>query len=175
VPRTDDLSDRIKRAALHQFAEVGYGSALVDDIAHTAGVGVASLYRRWPDKAALANELMSEHLDALAQVCEPIDGGTPKKCFLLMWRRLWDMVNGDPERFFFGEAHAHAGFVSEENAARKAEVYELATTTLSGLAPKTDPDLIGTLLLGTLTAISRSGLDADPDDLGNRLWAAVRM
>ena len=101
VVSVDDTSERIKRAALARFVEVGFGSTTVDDIAAGAGVGVASLYRRWPDKAALANELMTDYLAALEGMLEPerkeiIDGhaevretfkisrvGTIAGCFVL--------------------------------------------------------------------------------------------
>ena len=60
---------RILRAAGEVFAERGLGVTL-DEIARHAGVGVGTVYRRYPDKHALIDALFEERLDALAAVAE---------------------------------------------------------------------------------------------------------
>ena len=84
----DDVSERIKRAALSRFVEVGFGSSTVDQIAAAAGVGVASLYRRWPDKAALANELVVDYLDAFDSALDSVEGGRGKEHSVDLLQRL---------------------------------------------------------------------------------------
>ena len=170
----DDVTERIKRAALRRFAEVGYGSATVDDIAATAGVGVATLYRRWPDKAALANTLMAEHLDDMDRLFQPLQATTPKRRFVEMWRRLWDIATADPDRFAFGEGHAHASFVSAEIAARKAAFAQSGAAIRDQVGIGATSETAQAMLFGTLTAVTRGALDVDPTDLGERLWAALR-
>jgi AcrR family transcriptional regulator len=56
---------RILKAAAEVFTEQGL-EATLDDVARHAGVGVATVYRRFPDKAALADALFEERIDALA-------------------------------------------------------------------------------------------------------------
>ncbi|MGZ4266778.1 MAG: TetR/AcrR family transcriptional regulator [Solirubrobacteraceae bacterium] len=52
---------RILDAAGELFAERGLGVTL-NDVAHHAGVGVGTVYRRFPDKAQLVDELFEERL-----------------------------------------------------------------------------------------------------------------
>jgi AcrR family transcriptional regulator len=172
--RDDDTSGRIKRAALARFVEVGFGSTTVDDIAAGAGVGVATLYRRWPDKAALANELMTDYLAALERVLEPVDGGTRKSRFLALWGRMWGQAEADPDLLLFVEAQAYAGFMTDDVAVRKAAVTDRWAQATAEFGIQADPGIATSMLVGTLTAAWRSGLEVDPDELGERLWAALR-
>ena len=55
---------RILQAAAEVFTERGL-EATLDDVARHAGVGVATVYRRFPDKATLADALFEERIDAL--------------------------------------------------------------------------------------------------------------
>lgn len=172
--RGDETSERIKRAALKRFVEVGFGSTTVDDIAAGAGVGVATLYRRWPDKAAIANELMVDYLSASEATLGPIDGGSRKSRFLTLWGRMWEQVQADPDLLLFVEAQAYAGFMTDEVAVRKAAATERWMQAMSEFGIGADPSIAASMLVGTLTATWRGGLDVDPDDLGERLWAALR-
>jgi len=60
---------RILDAARELFAERGLGATL-NEIAHHAGVGVGTVYRRYPDKAVLIDELFEQRL---AEVIELLD------------------------------------------------------------------------------------------------------
>jgi len=51
------------------FTQRGLGASL-DDVARRAGVGVGTVYRRFPDKEALVEALFDERLDALAVLAE---------------------------------------------------------------------------------------------------------
>lgn len=170
----DETSRRIKRAALARFVEVGFGSTTVDDIADGAGVGVATIYRRWHDKAALANELMIDYLGALDGVLEPVDGGTRKSRFLTLWHRMWELAESDPDLLLFVEAQAHAGFMTDDVAVRKEAAVDRWMQTVGEFGIQADPAIASSMLVGTLTATWRGGLEVDPDDLGERLWSALR-
>ena len=58
---------RILDAARELFAEEGLGATL-NDIAHHAGVGVGTVYRRFPDKTVLIEELFEQRLEDLVRV-----------------------------------------------------------------------------------------------------------
>jgi len=60
---------RILRAAAEIFTEQGL-EATLDDVARRAGVGVGTVYRRFPDKEALADALFTDRLDALVALAE---------------------------------------------------------------------------------------------------------
>jgi AcrR family transcriptional regulator len=60
---------RILGAARELFAERGLGVTL-NDIAHHAGVGVGTVYRRFPDKDVLIDTLFQERLDEWGRLFE---------------------------------------------------------------------------------------------------------
>jgi AcrR family transcriptional regulator len=60
---------RILTAAAEVFTEQGLAATL-DEVARRAGVGVGTVYRRFPDKEALAEELFEDRIDALATLAE---------------------------------------------------------------------------------------------------------
>ncbi len=58
---------RILDAARELFALRGLGVTL-NDVAHHAGVGVGTVYRRFPDKQRLIEDLFDQQLEALAEM-----------------------------------------------------------------------------------------------------------
>ena len=61
--------ERILEAARRAFADRGI-DATVEDIASGAGVGVGTLYRRFPTKDALVDAVFEVHLDGMAAAAE---------------------------------------------------------------------------------------------------------
>src|SRR6185437_14837357 len=51
------------------FTERGLYATL-DDVARAAGVGIGTVYRRFPDKETLVSELFRDRIDALVTVAE---------------------------------------------------------------------------------------------------------
>jgi AcrR family transcriptional regulator len=66
--RRDDILD----AALAIFAEHGYDAARVRHIAQRAGVSDAALYRHYPSKEAVAEDLFATHMRRTAEAFETI-------------------------------------------------------------------------------------------------------
>src|SRR3954451_11539884 len=60
---------RILAAAGELFAQRGLGATL-DDVAHHAGVGVGTVYRRFPDKETLIDALFAQRIEALCAIAE---------------------------------------------------------------------------------------------------------
>jgi AcrR family transcriptional regulator len=60
---------RILEAAAEVFTEQGFAATL-DEVARRAGVGVGTVYRRFPGKASLADALFTDRIDALVQLAE---------------------------------------------------------------------------------------------------------
>jgi AcrR family transcriptional regulator len=58
VMRTD-VTEALTRAFFNDWASAGYSGLSLERVARSAGVGKAALYRRWPDKAAMASDLLS--------------------------------------------------------------------------------------------------------------------
>ncbi|MEM7285829.1 MAG: TetR/AcrR family transcriptional regulator [Actinomycetota bacterium] len=169
-----DATTRIRAEALGLFARVGFGSTTVDDIAEAAEVGVATIYRRWADKAELANDLFSGFIDDFETLAHRPDGPTPKRRFFRMWDDIWAFAHEDPQRFIFVEAHTHEAWISPANRARKEELAAQNADILEYVGVRASADLAHAMTIGTLTAILRSGTAADKDDVGERIWQALR-
>jgi AcrR family transcriptional regulator len=78
---------KILDAAGELFAERGLGVTL-NDVAHHAGVGVGTVYRRFPDKAQLIDELFEERLaEIYARIQQAIEDPDP-------WHGLTSFLEG---------------------------------------------------------------------------------
>jgi AcrR family transcriptional regulator len=63
-PRDEGAAQAILTATMELMAEVGFGAVTVDAVAQRAGVGKATIYRRWESKERLV-------LDAISASTEP--------------------------------------------------------------------------------------------------------
>jgi len=59
-PRSDEVHRRILDAARDLLTEGGFADLRLEHVAARAGVGKATIYRRWDSKEALAAELLAE-------------------------------------------------------------------------------------------------------------------
>src|SRR3712207_9259158 len=59
-PRDPSRDDVIRAAILRLLAEVGYGALTMDAVAAEAGVGKATIYRRWRTKQDLVADTITE-------------------------------------------------------------------------------------------------------------------
>jgi AcrR family transcriptional regulator len=62
-PRDPDAEPRIRRYTVQLLLERGFDGMTVDDVAEAAGVGKATIYRRWASKELLANDALAELFD----------------------------------------------------------------------------------------------------------------
>ena len=110
-PRSAAADAAIVRATLELLVEEGFQGLSVEAVRQRAGVGKATIYRRFPDKAALVRAAM-EHLhreielpdtgtlrDDLAAVWHAAYAAQPTAAQRLMLPRLLVDVQGDAEMF----------------------------------------------------------------------------
>lgn len=99
--------ERVLQAARELFADRGL-SATLNDIAHHAGVGIGTVYRRFPDKEALIDSLFEEQLEQWQQLFEEgFDDPDPWRAIVAVHERaleLWarnralkEIVLGSPQ------------------------------------------------------------------------------
>jgi AcrR family transcriptional regulator len=91
-PRDGSRDGAIRRATLQLLAEVGYDGVTMDQVASRAKAGKATIYRRWPSKAAL----VVETIVAVAEESMPVpDTGSFRTDMLALLRAYRDSVGDD--------------------------------------------------------------------------------
>src|SRR4051794_594619 len=92
-PRDPGTDSRITRAAAELMLQRGFDRTTVDDVASHAGVGKATVYRRWPSKEDLAVAAMESLYSA--EMPEP-DTGSIRTDLELSYRSVLTFV-GTPD------------------------------------------------------------------------------
>ena len=81
-PRDPRADEAIIGAVLDLLAESGFGRFTMDDVAAAAGVGKATIYRRWPSKERLVLDALSSGRKPVASV----DNGSLRDDLLELYR-----------------------------------------------------------------------------------------
>ena len=89
-PRDPETDDRITSAAAELLLQRGFDRTTVDDVATRAGVGKATVYRRWPSKEDLAVAAMETLYSA--EMPEP-DTGDIRRDLAASYRSVLAFVN----------------------------------------------------------------------------------
>jgi AcrR family transcriptional regulator len=90
-PRDPSRDSVIRAAILRLLADVGYGALTMDAVASEAGVGKATIYRRWRTKQDLVVDTISELTRAQAT---PPGTGSLECDLRIMLRSLLALVTG---------------------------------------------------------------------------------
>jgi AcrR family transcriptional regulator len=90
-PRDPSRDGVIRAAILRLLADVGYGALTMDAVASEAGVGKATIYRRWRTKQDLVVDTISDLNRAEAA---PPDTGSLEGDLRLMLRSLVSVITG---------------------------------------------------------------------------------
>jgi len=101
---------RVLEAARELFAERGLGVSL-DDIARHAGVGVGTVYRRFPDKEQLIDALFEDRIaEMLAAASESLEMEDPWRGFVHFLERALEMQTQDRalKELLLSTSEAHA-------------------------------------------------------------------
>ncbi len=118
-PRDPETDGRITAAAAQLLLERGFDKTTVDDVAAAAGVGKATVYRRWPSKEDLAVAAM-ETLYSV-QIPEP-DTGSIEGDLAASYRAVLEFVNS-PQ----GQAYLRMSIAESVRDPRIAALYKDAT------------------------------------------------
>ncbi|HEX8954465.1 MAG TPA: TetR/AcrR family transcriptional regulator [Polyangia bacterium] len=186
----DDARQQILDAALAAFAARGFHGTSIPEIAGAAGVGVASIYRRFASKEHLVNAVFrdakSRLRDALLlglELARP-----PRALFLEVWARLVRFQRAQPVAFQFLEMQDHVPYLDGESRALEASLLLpilVATEAATGAAHRASagrvpPPVLIAMIWGAFVGIvkaTRLGyLATDEATLlgaGEVSWAAV--
>lgn len=112
-----DKSTAILDAALEVFAERGVNGVAVPEIASRAQVGTGTIYRYFPGKEALVNELFRREKRALGRRLNEGFGeiSEPKALFDEFWRRAIAFAREQPHAYRFLELQDHRPYLDEES------------------------------------------------------------
>ncbi|MET8267293.1 TetR/AcrR family transcriptional regulator [Micromonospora arida] len=102
---------RVLAAAEALFAQHGATNVSMEDVARAAGVGKGTLYRRYPDRAALAVALLDEHERRLQQQllagAPPLGpGATPAERLAAFYSAMLDLLDQHLQLALAGEGGA---------------------------------------------------------------------
>ncbi len=90
-PRSEEAHQAILEATLELLVEVGFSALTVEGVASRAGVGKATIYRRWPSKLPLVVEAFG-NLPGF----EDVDTGTVSEDLKQMLRGYIQVFNATP-------------------------------------------------------------------------------
>lgn len=150
--RTAQVSERVLGAVLEVLAESGPEGLQYDDVARRAGVGRATIYRRWPQREDLVH-------DALARFGEV---SIPVKSTGDVWEDLTDFVCSMAATSItpFGKAMLRVALHREEAASTRAVGFQLLGERLpvlqdrlraavaDGQLPDVDAGFLNLMLVG---------------------------
>lgn len=83
-----DVTEALTRAFFQEWARAGYSALSLERVARSAGVGKAALYRRWPEKPAMAGDLLSRAGLTLTDVGDQGSLEADLKALLFALRRV---------------------------------------------------------------------------------------
>lgn len=186
IVSSDEARQRILEAALHTFAERGFHGTSIPEIADAAGVGVASIYRRFASKEHLVNAVFRDAKSRLRDaLLLGLDlGRPPRALFGELWARLVRFQRAHPVAFQFLEMQDHVPYLDGESRALEASLLmpilvatETAAKKSVGRVP---PPVLIAMVWGAfvgLTKAARLGyLAVDEPTLlaaGEVAWAAL--
>ncbi|MGY1602583.1 TetR/AcrR family transcriptional regulator [Geodermatophilus sp. SYSU D00815] len=90
-PRDPSRDGVIRAAILRLLADVGYGALTMDAVAAEAGVGKATIYRRWRTKQDLVVDTIA---DLNREEATAPDSGSLEEDLRILLRRLVTVING---------------------------------------------------------------------------------
>jgi AcrR family transcriptional regulator len=159
---SDDKREAILDAALSLFSERTFDGTPVPLIAERAGVAAGTIYRYFPSKEALVNELYRRWKSEKHRVVieARTSGGTAREQFGRFWRELWRFACDHPRAVAFMDTHHHAPYLDAESLALSARLEAesldwIREAQAIGAIRKADPGLIAVLLMGAFTGMVR--------------------
>lgn len=169
-PRLRRDAERNRRlildAARELFADRGL-SATLNDVAHHAGVGVGTVYRRFPDKAQLVDALFEQRLDEIVRMLEEaLDDPDPWHGLTCFLERVLDKQAKDRglKEVLMGIAPGSSARITRSRATLHplaAELVERAVRS-GAVRPDSEPQDFGILQL-MVGAVIDAGREVAPD------------
>ncbi len=160
-----DKRRAILQATLELIADRGFHAAPMALVAERAGVAAGTIYRYFPSKESLINELYAE---IKGEIFHHLQRGLPKTdsfeaYFRAVWRHYLDYLLAHPQAFLFMEQYAHSPFL-EQNTKTKAQslfqplLERFEKAQREGLILKAPMELLLAFAHGPISALAKGHL-----------------
>lgn len=183
-PRSAEADRAILRAAVDLLADEGYGGVTMEGVAARAGVGKATVYRRWASKSALVVDAVTACRDS---GCQAPDTGSARDDLLAFVRGFRDVLRtSDAGRVMPAlvaelahNAELAATFREGFVAPRRARIFETLRRGIERgeVRPDVDPDLVADALVALLQhRFLITGMEIDdglPERLLDMIWQGI--
>ena len=157
---------RILEAARSLFAERGVREVSLEEVARAAGVGKATLFRRFGDRGALFLALLDEHerelQDAVLRGEPPLGPGAPPRARLLAFLDALLRLSLEHRELLLASETARPGARLQTGA--YAFWHRHVSWLLGESRPPADPDLLAHVLLAAFDAELLSALQEQGRD-----------
>lgn len=175
------------QAALDLFVDRGFYGTAVPEIADKAGVGAGTIYRYFPSKEALVNELYrQEKMRWGAAVIDSFPTGNARELFRTLWMRMARFAVDNEKSFVFLELHHHARYLDAESQALEKRMMELFTNVVVSAQARGElksgaPRLLMGMVMGAFIGVIRNCVEletkaseADWKLAEQCMWEAIR-
>lgn len=179
APRHDRAAQTrqvILDAALEVFTEQTYGGARIEQIAARAGVAMGTIYKYFPGKQALANEVYRHWKRKTNDYDYPRrEQMSPRQRFHEWFVKFAEFARDHPTAMEFLQTHHHAAYLDEESRtlaqpADDAAIAAIRRGQAEGAIREADPELLEVMVVGLLVALMREliarGERIDLDTMG---------
>jgi AcrR family transcriptional regulator len=176
-PRSVAADRSILSAALDRFIADGYQGMSIEQVAAQAGVGKATIYRRWPSKEALITDAVSSFSEELTAP----DTGSVKGDMLALARQIVKLASSSPSGRCFARMAGEMGTNPELAKVYKHKVIAHRRTIVGKVITRgiergelrqdLDVDLVIDMLVGPLLyrALIKRAASAETGKLASRL------
>ncbi|MDZ7678374.1 MAG: TetR/AcrR family transcriptional regulator [Acidimicrobiales bacterium] len=141
--RAADRREQLLRVAARMLSDPATSSASMDDIAAAAGVTKPVLYRHFPSKRALVQQVLGDGIERLRKTLSEAvaDASTPREQVELGFVAFFRFIEAEPgshDLLFSGNVWTQSGFAQE--------LADFKTSVAEGVSPMIDvPGIDGTL------------------------------
>ncbi|MBX3493221.1 MAG: TetR/AcrR family transcriptional regulator [Parvibaculum sp.] len=184
-PPRPDPEERILAAAIELFAAEGYASVAVPEVAARAGVGLGTLYQRFPSKEALGNAVFRRCKRAWAAATLDIwpEGEPPETQFRLYWERLSAFAEKHRDMALYNERNPIGHAYDAESLALREELDRRSEAVLrawvnAGAVADLPFEVMAGLIHGSFQRILELSVPARQrqslmDETGRAVWRAL--
>jgi AcrR family transcriptional regulator len=155
-PRSLEVDRSILVAALDRFIEDGYQGMSIEHVAAQAGVGKATIYRRWPSKEALITDAVGSFSEGLTAP----DSGNARDDMVGLVRQIARLASSSPSGRCFARMAGEMGSYPELAKVYKDKVITHRRTIVRGIIAQgiergelrkdLDVDLVIDMLVGPI-------------------------